>query len=275
MNHLRSAQHALRVTRRSLGFTLIELLVVISIIALLIALLLPALGGAREAAESTRCLVNLKQMALGMTYYANDFNEYMIPAQMRRDRDPNVPNEFWSTLMVNRDYVQAPTSPDATTLPSSGNSVFQCPSGLADRPSTGVPLSGDSASDEGARPQPQRSDSTGQEFFVMNWYGANSRDQCGGSERNRWPMVVVPLEGNCVPTWKEVHKMNWVDRPSEVVAFYDGWWIHNKALHRISARHYGRTQTNAVLFDGSAHRLATAVDFTNIHQTAFPGLRAH
>jgi prepilin-type N-terminal cleavage/methylation domain-containing protein/prepilin-type processing-associated H-X9-DG protein len=92
------------------GFTLVELLVVIGIIALLIAMLLPALNAARRQAYQVTCASNLRQMGIAMTMYINETRHY--PGHISHDT-PGMEFAVWPTRL--RKYMKG------------NQGVFRCP----------------------------------------------------------------------------------------------------------------------------------------------------
>jgi len=78
--------------RPAAGFTLIELLVVIAIIAILAAMLLPALAKSKTKAQGIYCMNNTHQLMLAMTLYANEFTDYLPP---NPDDGNTTPNYNW------------------------------------------------------------------------------------------------------------------------------------------------------------------------------------
>jgi prepilin-type N-terminal cleavage/methylation domain-containing protein len=105
------------------GFTLIELLVVIAIIAILAAMLLPALAKAKQKALQTACLANLKQVGVGLAMYVDDNSGYFPPIKTYQNpKDPTSPSWNWAKSLGS--YLPQ-LGANAT---SKANRVFICPS---------------------------------------------------------------------------------------------------------------------------------------------------
>ena len=243
---------------QSRGFTLVELLVVIGIIAVLVAMLLPALNKAREQAKTTQCLSNLRQIGLGVMNYAASNTGYVVPGVVRANlanpANPKNEVENYATILVNGRYVQSPDqgTPVAGQTTSDAANIFRCPSGV-DLVNTKDALgnldlppvrNSNQTGGWGLQAWACKSESTGR--TVHTWYGLSGAVKSG--RLYRYPFNAMPMDDNLVG----LVKISRIKRSAEVAMIYDGVWFHHEIPNMFSLRHNGQRMMNFLFADGHA-----------------------
>jgi prepilin-type N-terminal cleavage/methylation domain-containing protein/prepilin-type processing-associated H-X9-DG protein len=214
---------------RRRGFTLIELLVVISIIAVLIALLLPAVQAAREAGRQDQCKNNLKQ--LGLAVQAYHANKSVLPMSATQGNGHGnytscitmlLPQLEQSPLYAAYNFLVEPYDPSNSTVVTTQLSTFLCPTvPVFDRkqasqipiPSTGMTYTGNST-------------------FALSHYGAN---------------------------WGGVHTGTYADPKADYIATYNNNGTYRGVMMTVSVPSTGgftRCWRIEQIGDGSANTIA-------------------
>ena len=204
---------------RQAGFTLIELLVVMSIVSLLIALLLPALGAARETARSMQCLTQIRSITGSIAYYGSDFKDYLPTGYVRGVSNPYplVPGTqlaIMDTQMLGQ-YTEnsgAPGEPNynanygmiggymAATQLNLGRSTWKCPSDLRTR-LTMSSLAG---------------------FYLSASYGSNALNKYVSGVNTIVPSLLYVGDATMLATWPDLMPRGGsVVSPSKFLTFMD------------------------------------------------------
>jgi prepilin-type N-terminal cleavage/methylation domain-containing protein len=189
---------------RAEAFTLIELLVVIAIIAILAAMLLPALSRAKQAAYKTECVSNLRQWDLAITLYAGDFNNRFPDLTSSNPDAAGAHDMAWMPIKFNTTfYPQYLCQNSAVGAKRAANDVLYCPTDLEHRLAETVP--GYQTNLIGYNYLPGRDAAGGVNYYgyvgnVTEWMTA--RPKMGGPYRLA-PMMMDRLQMTSAGLWYE------------------------------------------------------------------------
>lgn len=230
-------------TRRA--FTLIELLVVVSIVALLIAILLPSLAAARDQAKSARCMANMRPLSVAVTLYAEDNNGW-YPSWGFAHGGAGTPLNSW-IAKLGPEYcaVWDPNDPNQSAPPA--NYLLRCPSDRS--PHWGEKIG----------KQVRQSSYASNYMLVDGAFYNRTRFVTKPSTTCFWvELVDENVKNQGYPVADHVHPDNWTQ--NLVFATSDKQLKELAAVEVALERHAGRA--NYAMLDGHVERLAFEKTFS-------------